>query len=306
MNHQTENDNTNGCLRALKPVADFLKDKKLEGLGIASYAGGKIIFWSFPSIKEICLVVMFVLVVRISKKIFKLIAKCSFVEILREWGHNIDSAFEDFCKRWFSPVFEPHEFIQWLTAGKFDVNIACEEKKPFFKPQMKKCRHKRGCHFTHERRHMPKVIRMNRLAAIFVGKIYISEFLNTIKRRELSSSGYFLAYDVFGITFRIAEEHWANVLEEYSSKKKRQSHTIVEMVAHIVRFGGRIRLRIEARQVRNEAGMVIIRGKYVNMFTPANIQPHPKGRLSIPICDIWQQQYKPPLKQIYTPIHPIP
>lgn len=306
MNQQTENDNTKRYTGKL--IANFLKDKfkdkKLEGLGITFFAVGKIIFRSAPSIKELCLVVLFVLIVRISKKIFKLITKCSFLEILEEWGRNIDVAWENFCKRQVFPVFEPHQFIQWLTAGKFNANIACKEKTHFFERKFK-CKRK-ACHFTHRRIHMPKAIRMSRLAAMFVGNIYISEYLNTFKLKHLGSPGDLLEYSVFGIIFQLPEEHWSQVLAAYGVQKKHPSQTVVELAVHVARFTGRIRLSIEARKIRNEGGMAVIHGKYLNILTPARIRPHRKGCLSIPLCDIWQQQHDPRSKRTYTPVHPIP
>jgi len=286
-------------------IADFLKnkfeDKKLESLGIVSYAGGKFILWSRPSVSDVIVAVFLVVFLRLCKKASKL----GFIEVLKEWGGNIDRAWIRFCERLCFPVFESHQLIEWLTNGKFDANIACEEKTPFFKPD-KKCRHKKCCHFTHERDRMPKAIQMGRFAAMFVGNIYVSEFLNVMKVRQLSPRGYFIAYDVFGITFKIAEDHWKNILKRQASKKKYYSHTVVQVIAHIARFGGRIRIHVEARQVRNEAGMAIIRGNYINGFTPRKIRPHRKGCLSVPLCAMWKRQFDPSSQLTYTPVRPIP
>lgn len=284
-------------------VVDLLRDKKLESAGVisyVSYAGVKIVFRSFPTAEEFFLLVFFVVVVRFCK----LASRSDFIKIIKEWLSSIDAVWARTCGRQLFPACEPNQLIYWLSAGKFNPNIACAEKVPFLDPDIQ-CR-RIACRFSHEIEKIPKIMRMRWPARLFVGDVFISEHLNTMKRRQLGPPGDLLGYNVFGITFEIDEKHWAEVVQEYSSRKKNDSEAVVRLVAHIARFTGRVRIAVEARKIRSRLGVAIIYGKYVNGFNPRTFRTDPNRCISLPVCDALQRQYCPSSEwRKYSPAIPI-
>lgn len=258
----------------------IFKDKKLEGFVIASYIGGKLVFWSKPTIGELAVVAVCVLCVRFCK----LFPKLHLAKILKEWLFNIDLALAKFFERFLFPKFEPNQLIQWLTGGKFSVNVACKEKTPFFKPNPAIVCKRKACRFELNRRKMPKTMQKGWLADLFTGNIFMSKYLWTFKQRELSSPGDFLAYNVFGIMFRVDDKHWQEISGQNDSQ-------IVEMTVHIARFAGRIRLLIDACKIRSDQGKTIIFGKFRTVSDRRSIACSSKKCISMPICDALQQQY---------------
>lgn len=268
-----------------------LKDNKLTGLTVFSYGITKLLLWSHPTLSEIlCLSALIALI--------KILEISGFVSTLNLWFTNILIYLNDIFHNFFMKVVEPHDFIQWLTSGKFATNISCKEKKVFLPGiSVSKCR-RQFCRFDFNRKKMPTLLlKMIPFYKRFLKRIHVSSYIYTEKRRALGPPGKLIDWNATGIKFQLETKYWESIVRANKTQP-------IALVAGIRHLGGIFFMRVEALKMGVDYNMSLIFGKFHknHKFKPNNIKPYKKGMQQIPICSAWYLQTKSSKKRTFTPI----
>lgn len=267
---------------------NWFRDTKLEALGIIYYVTAKVISLSLPSTRDLVTLVTYIMLVRFFKWIYKTRLGHASIRALKDL---IDSLPELLIYR----DFEPHNLIQWLTKGKFNTNIKCQEKITL---KGEKCR-RIGCRFDLKRKEgTPKAI-LERMAlrTSLLGRVYISPRQSVIDDGSLGPPGDFIGWSALGITLSVNRSYWEKVVKRYGRTGP------LNLVAHIRLWPHLVRVRIEPSESRLDGNDVVLYGKYQRGFgfDPKKIH-HDTEWISVPVCELLQREHNPKVKRTYTTI----
>jgi hypothetical protein len=221
------------------------------------------------------------------------------ITTLRRFYNNLANVLDKSIRDSIFSTVEPHELIQWITAGRFAADIACQEKMPFDTKITDACK-RDFCRFYFHKDDLPKTIwkiipRFRRRLSL----VYINEYIDIMNRGYGGYEGKLINWNVHGIKFQIEWEHWETIVEAHRSPT-------ITLSAEIAYLWGRKKVAIESLIVERKDNIANIFGKFhkSNRFHPSNIRPHKKGLIPIPICSAWQNQHKGQKNREYTPVRP--
>ena len=222
------------------------------------------------------------------------------ITTLQRFYNNLANVLDKKFRDTVFPTIEPHELIQWITAGRFVANIACKEKSPFDIKYCKAC-FRKFCRFHFHKKDLPNTIwKMIPRSRRYLSLVYINEYIDIMNRGYGGYPGELIDWNAHGIKFRIKWEQWATIVEARRTN-------IVIFTAEIAHLWGRKKILIESLRVVKEDNIAIIYGKFHkdHRFYPNKVRSHKKGPVPIPICSAWQNQHKGQQNRKYTPIRPL-
>jgi len=226
-------------------------------------------------------------------------------------ANEIKEAFRNFdgeaanalmCPRW-----EPWQLIQWLTGGRFDLNVSCQEK---LSHNGYACE-RDACRFDVWRQslNMPPVLResIGWLKRFRVGKVELRKHIEFQPQdgNDIAISGKFIGLSVYGIALLVDRGQWKRF---WSGRTGAIANH--RMTAHIQLRLRTARVTILPKEAEkdhklNQSDEVVVYGNYEqDGFNPAKITPSKTGHISAPICSLYPAKKDREAKQ-YTKREPI-
>jgi len=216
---------------------------------------------------------------------------------------QINELFINFTKKTMHRKCRTYEFIYYLTSGKFDPNIRCEERTPFLKRDVT-CRHA-ACRFGcnkflvnfFEKRKIPKVLRRC-LPWRFIFTTCVHLQTPKLLKGQTYFPGELLHWTVRGISFRMNKEEWLKLTNSYQIPAYNGPFDFTAVIKHLL---GDYKINICAKYAREEEGEVFIDGEYKETYNPKEFRSHKNGCVRKPLCALLQDENKQS-GQIYTSI----